>query len=120
MNSNDKKAQNKKSLLSIGVLMLSLAALQSPLWRSQRAAIPVAVRAGGATLLESETPIAQIAIDGNQQASAEIVGDREVLLRGKSLGEARLLIALKDGHTSTYRVVVRSESAQTSRAITPQ
>ena len=120
MNSNDKKAQNKKSLLSIGVLMLSLAALQSPLWRSQQALIPVAVRAGGATLLQSDRPIAQVAMDANQQASAEIVGDREVLVRGKSLGEARLMVALKDGHASTYRVVVRSESAQSSLAIMPQ
>jgi hypothetical protein len=120
MDSNSKKAQNKKSLLSIGVLMLSLAALQGPLWRSQQAIVPVAVRAGGATLLESDRPIAQVSMDSNQQATAEIVGDREVLLRGKALGEARLTVALKDGHLNAYRVVVEAESARTAFTITPR
>jgi hypothetical protein len=111
MESDSKRAQNKKSLLSIGVLMLSLAALQSPLWRSQQANWPVAVRAGGATLLASDRPIANVAIDQALQATAEVVDDHQVLIRGKALGETRLTIASKDGHTSTYRVVVSAQSA---------
>ena len=45
----------------------------------------------------------------NQQATAELVGDREVLIKGKALGEARLIISTKDGHDNTYRVMVQAE-----------
>jgi hypothetical protein len=115
MESESQRAQNKKALLSIGVLMMSLAALQSPLWRSQTAGMstpPIAVRSGGAMLIASDHPIAGVAIDRTQQATAEVVGDREVLIRGKALGEANLTISLKDGKATTYRVVVQSESAR--------
>jgi Pilus formation protein N terminal region len=112
MDSDSQRAQNKKSLLSIGVLMLSLAALQSPLWRAQQAVVQVAVRSGGAALLATDRPIAEVRMEQNQQATAELVGDREVLIKGKALGEARLTISSKDGHTSNYRVTVRAESAQ--------
>jgi Flp pilus assembly secretin CpaC len=112
MESNSKRAQNKKSLLSAGVLLLCLAALQSPLWRTQQMAAPIAVRSGGATLVTTDRTIGEIALDQNQQASAEIVGEREVLIRGKALGETRLTIASKDGHTNMYRVIVEAESAR--------
>jgi hypothetical protein len=105
-------AENKQSLIAIGVLMLSLATLQSPLWRSQTAGGSVSVRSGGATLIASDRPIAQIALDSTAQVSAEVVGDHQVLIRGKALGETQLQIASKDGHTSTYRVIVQSESAK--------
>jgi hypothetical protein len=105
-------AENKQSIIAIGVLMLSLAALQSPLWHSQATGAAVAVRSGGATLFASDRPIAQVALDSTAQATAEVVGDHEVLIRGKALGETQLQIASKDGHTSTYRVVVQSESAK--------
>ena len=114
MESKSERAEHKKSLLSIGVLMLSLAALQSPLWRGAPPVAPIAVRSGGATLIASDHAIARIAVDGPQQATAEVVGEREVLIRGKALGEARLTIALKDGHVNTYRVIVESESAKTA------
>ena len=113
MESDSQRAQNKKSLLSIGVLMLSLAALQGPLFRAQQSSAPVAVRSGGATLISLDRPIGGINLDCTLQASAEVVGDREVLVRGKNLGEAHLTIALKDGHVNTYRVIVESESART-------
>jgi Flp pilus assembly secretin CpaC len=112
MKSSRSSAENKKSLLAIGVLMLSLAALQSPLWRSQTTGIPIAVRSGGATLIASDRPIAQIAVNSGAQATAEVVGDHEVLIRGKALGETQLQIDSKDGHSATYRVVVQSESAK--------
>jgi len=112
MESRRSKAEHKKSLIAIGVLMLSLAALQSPLWRSQVAGAQVAVRSGGATLIASDHPIARVTLDQNAQATAEIVGDHEVLIRGKALGETRLRIVAKDGRTSSYRVVVQSESAK--------
>src|SRR5436305_1179147 len=103
MESHSQRAQNKKSLLSAGVLMLSLAALQGPLWHTQQTLARVAVPSGGATLVRADRAVADVAIDGNQ-AAAEIVGDREVLIRGKELGEARLTISTKDGHTILYRV----------------
>ena len=112
MESNSQRAENKKSLLSIGVLMLSLAALQSPLWRSQQEVVPIAVRSGGAMLVAVDRPIAGVKIDQTQHASAEVVGDHEVLVRGKSMGDAQLIIAAKDGYSRTYRVTVQSESAQ--------
>ena len=112
MESHSERAHNKKSLLSIGVLMLSMAALQGPLWRSQQTIPSIAVRTGGATLVASDRPIAGITIDQTPQATAEVVGDREVLVRGKALGEARLMISSKDGQTRVYRVVVQSETAR--------
>ena len=112
MESVDQRSQNKKSLLSIGVLMLSLAALQSPLWRGQQAIASIGVRTGGATLIASDRPIARISLDQTQLATAEVVGDREVLVRGKAMGESQLTISSKDGQYRTYRVVVQSESAR--------
>jgi hypothetical protein len=112
MESDSQRAQNKKSLLSIGVLMLSLAALQGPLFRAQQAASPIAVRSGGATLLTMDRPIAEIQLDRTHQATAEVVGEREVLVRGKALGETHLRVLLKDGRSNIYRVVVESESAR--------
>ena len=109
MESDSQRAQNKKSLLSVGVLMLSLAALQGPLWRARPAISEIGVRSGGAALIASDRPIAEITMDRNQLVTAEVVGDREVLVRGKARGEARLLISSKDGHTSVYRVVVQSD-----------
>lgn len=106
-----RSAQNKQSLIAVGVLILSLAALQSPLWRSPAAGAPVAVRSGGAALIASDRPIAQVTLNRNNQATAEVVGDYEVLIRGKALGETQLQIVSKDGHTSLYHVVVQSESA---------
>jgi len=112
MESDSQRAHNKKSLLSVGVLMLSLAALQGPLWHTQQTAVSIAVRSGGATVIASDRPIAEIAMDQTPQATAELVGDRDVLVRGKALGEAHLMISLKDGKKRVYRVVVESESAR--------
>jgi hypothetical protein len=112
MESRSQRAENKKSLLSVGVLMLSLAALQGPLWRTQQPSAQIIVRSGGAVLIASDRPVAGVVMDQTQQATAEVVGDREVLVRGKALGEAHLTISSKDGHTSLYRVVVQSESAR--------
>lgn len=117
MESKSQRAQNKKSLLSIGVLMLSLAALQGPLWRAQVAPLQIAVRSGGATLIASDRAIARIAIDQDQTATAEVVGDREVLIRGKALGESHLTIALTDGRSLNYRVRVEAESARSNNAL---
>jgi hypothetical protein len=111
MEGESQRAQNKKSLLSAGVLLLSLAALQSPLWRTQQSMVRVPVRTGGATLVHADRPIAGVTMDENQRAVAEIVGEREVLIRGRALGEAHLTVALQDGRKIAYRVVVLSESA---------
>jgi hypothetical protein len=111
MESPRRRAEHKQSLIAIGALMLSLAALQSPLWRPQ-ASTQVAVRSGGAMLIASDRPISQIAVDQSAQATAEVVGDHEVLIRGKALGETQLRVVSKDGATRTYQVVVQSESAK--------
>lgn len=112
MESHSQRAQNKKSLLSAGLLMLSLAALQGPLWRTQQTLPRVPVPSGGATLVRADRAVAAVALDGDQMASAEIVGVREVLIRGKELGETRLSVSTKDGHVIQYRVVVQAESAR--------
>lgn len=112
MESSPNSAKHKQSLIAIGALMLSLVALQSPLWRPHTSDVTVAVRNGGAALISSDRPIAQIALNQTSGATAEVVGDHEVLIRGVALGETRLQIASKDGHTSTYRIIVQSESAK--------
>ena len=112
MESHSNRARNKKSLIAVGVLMLCLAALQGPLWRSPIAGAAVAVRNGGATLIASDRPISEVALDRPANASAEVVGDYEVLVRGKALGETQLRIVSKDGRVTIYRVIVKSESAK--------
>ena len=62
MESDSRRAHNKKSLLSIGVLMLSLAALQGPLLRMQQAPPVVAVRSGGAALITLDRPIKTLGV----------------------------------------------------------
>ena len=113
MESNSQRAMNKKSLLSIGALMLCLAALQSPLWRTAQPLVTaVAVRSGGATLIASDGPIAGIAVEPAGQVSAEVVGEREVLVRGKAVGAARVVISSKDGQVRTFNVFVRRDRSQ--------
>lgn len=112
MESPSQRADNKKSLLCIGTLTLCLAALQSPLWRGPQATTLVTVRKGGATLIAADRPISGVTVDHNEQVSAEIVGEREVLIRGKALGQAHLTIATQDGRTSTYQLVVQSKTAR--------
>jgi Flp pilus assembly secretin CpaC len=112
MESHSQRAQNKKSLLSAGVLMLSMAALQGPLWRTQQTMARVPVPSGGATLVRADAAVAAVALDDKQQATAEIVGEREVLIRGKELGETRLTVSTRDGQIIRYRLVVQAESAR--------
>ena len=112
MESDSPRAHRKKSLLSLGTLLLCLAALQSPLWRAQSSVMSVPVRTGGATLITADRPIAGVAIDHAEFASAELVAEREVLVRGKALGEASMTVSMQDGHTNRYRVVVQSETAR--------
>lgn len=114
MESQSQRAQNKKSLLSIGTLMLCLAALQSPLWRGQPDVSLVTVRNGGATIIAADRPISSVKVDNNDQIAAEVVGDREVLVRGKALGEAHVIVATQDGRSATYRLMVQAETARTS------
>jgi len=109
--------RNKRSILGIGALMLALAALQSPLWRPGSGAASIAVTEGGATLIASERDIAQVAVSGNDSATAEIVGNHEVLVRGKSRGETRIAILAKDGRTLVYRVNVQPDRTHSSASM---
>lgn len=105
--------EKSKSALAIFVLMLSLAALQSPLWRSP-ATSSLAVRSGGAALVSSQTPVARVMVEQDGQATAEVVGEREVLVRGKAAGQTTLRVVSRDGHATTYRVVVESDAAEST------
>ena len=63
----------------------------------------------------SDRPIAQVTLDQAGPATAELVGDYEVLIRGRVLGETHLKVITRDGHASLNHVTVRSEAARTLR-----
>lgn len=109
---DERRANNKRSLLSIGTLLLCLAALQGPLWRSSAGAALVAVREGRAMLIASDREIAQVAVNQKENATAEVVSGHEVLVRGKSPGDTQLAVTSTDGQTRIYRVSVRPADAR--------
>jgi hypothetical protein len=108
----ESRANNKRSLLYVGTLLLCLAGVQGPLWRSSANVAFVAVREGRAMLIASDRAIAQVAVNQTRNATAEVVGNHEVLVRGKLRGDTELAVTSTDGQTRIYRVSVRPAEAR--------
>jgi len=107
---------HKKNLLSIGVLMLCLTALQSPMWRPHAAPRCITVAAGGSAVVESEREIEKAGILEKHTATPTVSLHR-VVVHGVAPGRTSLVICSKDGATNVYEVVVLAATAVTQQGL---
>lgn len=104
----------KKNLLSIGALILSLAALQSPLWRPHNAIHVVTVEAGTSAVISCDRDIERAGILEKSIATPTFTNPRRLVVHGKTPGRTTLIICSKDGTREMCDVVVKSTSASSS------
>ena len=95
-----------KNALSITALILSMAALQSPLWRPRVAPRSVTAKAGGTATVACEGEIEKAMIFHKRTATLTAPGPGQLMIHGHAPGKTSLLIRYKDGDSAIYEVVV--------------
>ena len=95
-----------KNALGVTVLLLALAALQSPLWRPAVAPRCVTAKAGGTVFFEYEYDIEKATILHGRTASVAATGPRELKIHGNAPGHTCLIIHYKGGESRLYEVVL--------------
>jgi hypothetical protein len=95
-----------KNLLSITALVLSLAALQSPLWRPVIGSPSVTAKSGGTVLFGCDRDIEKATILQGQTATLSLADPHQLVIHAHQPGHTHLLIKFKDGERKLYEVVV--------------
>ena len=95
-----------KNLLSVTSLLLSLAALQGPLWRPHAAPRYVTAKVGGTAVLTYDGAIQRASIFEKRTASLSTGGPHQILIHGHAPGRTSLMIVYQNGERALYRVVV--------------
>ena len=98
--------QKCKSFLAILALLLSLAALQSPLWRPESAPQSITAKAGGTALVNFDGELDRATIFHRKTATLSNVGPGQIMVHGWNPGKTSLLIRCKDGNSTVYEVVI--------------
>jgi hypothetical protein len=94
-----------KNAFSITALLLSLAALQGPLWRSASAG-RVTAKSGGTVLLNYDGDLEKAAIFEKRTATLSSGQPGQLVIHGHKPGKTSLLLRYKDGDSMVYEVVV--------------
>ena len=87
-------------------LLLSLATLQSPLWRPRTAPVCVTAKVGEIAILAYDGEIDKAVIFQMRTASLSSAGSGQLAIYGHEAGKTSLLIRFKDGDSKLYEVVV--------------
>jgi hypothetical protein len=95
-----------KNALSTTALLISLAALQCPLWLPAMATHSVTAKAGGTVVFDYDGDIARATILQGRTANVEATGPRQLMIHGNMPGRTCLIIKNKDGQSRLYEVVV--------------
>ena len=95
-----------KNALSIGALVISLGALQSPLWRPVVAPRCVTAKAGKTVTFEYEYNIEKATILHSRTAGVLASGPRQLMIHGREPGHTCLIIRYKGGESKLFDVVV--------------
>jgi hypothetical protein len=98
------RSTHLKNFLSITALGLSLAALQSPLWRPTPRS--VTAKAGGTVVLTYDGELENAMIFQKRTATLSAAGPGRLVIHGHAPGKTSLLIRYKDGERTVYEVVV--------------
>jgi len=95
-----------KNALSVIALVLSLAALQSPLWRPAGVSRCLTAKAGGTVLLDYGHDIERASILQKRTASLTAAGPHRLMIHAHAPGRTSLIINYRDGQSRLYEVVV--------------
>jgi hypothetical protein len=95
-----------KNALSITALLLSLAALQCPLWLPAVATRTVTAKAGATVFFEYEGRLAKASILQSRTASLSAAGPYKLAIHAHTPGRTCMIIHYKDGRSRLYEVVV--------------
>lgn len=103
-----KKALNRylKNTLSAAALVLSLAALQSPLWPPAVPVLSVTAKAGSTVLLDYGSEMRKAIILQNRTASLSSAGPHQLAIHAHAPGRTALIVTYKNGESRMYDVVV--------------
>ena len=97
-----------KNFLSVLALVLSLAALQSPLWRPRNSARLLTIETGTSMVVAYDRDVEKAGIMQRQTATPVLKSIREVVVHGNAPGRTTLIICSKDGRSERYDVVVKT------------
>ncbi len=92
--------------LSVTALVLSLAAVQSPLWRPVLGTPCFTAKTGGIVFFDYGREIEKATILQSHTASLSAVGPHQLAIHAHAPGHTRMLIKYKDGERKLYDVVV--------------
>jgi len=100
------RSDRRKNLLALLALMLSLAALQSPLWRPAAPPRSLTARAGGSIDVEYDGKLEKAVIFRRGLATLSAGGPGKLVIHAHTPGKTSLLIQFKGGASKVYDVVV--------------
>ena len=103
---NSRNNSHLKNLLAMLALLLSLAALQGPLWRPGEAPRCLTATSGGTVTVAYDRELENAMIFQNATASLSADAKGELVIHGHAPGRTRLIIRYKDGASRVYEVVV--------------
>ena len=95
-----------KKVLSIAALLLSLAALQSPLWRPEAATRSVTAKAGGTVTVPYDGQLDKAVIFRRRMATLSAGSPGQLVIHAHAPGKTSMLIRYKDGDSVLYEVIV--------------
>jgi Flp pilus assembly secretin CpaC len=95
-----------KNALSITALVISLAALQCPLWLPALATHRITAKTGGTAVFDYEHDIEKATILRSTIANISAAGPHQLMIHGNKPGRTTLIINYKDGKSRLYEVVV--------------
>ncbi len=95
-----------KNFFSITAVLLSLAVLQSPLWRPAGAPRCVTTTEGGTVILEYEGQLDSATIFRKETATVSVPAPGRLAIHAHEPGKTSLLMRFKDGESRLYDVVV--------------
>jgi hypothetical protein len=99
-------SESFKEFLSVIALALSLATLQSPLWRPGPAPHCVTAKSGGTALVTFDGELDKATIFQRRTATLSTAGPGQIMVHGREPGKTSLIIRCKDGNSTVYDVVI--------------
>jgi hypothetical protein len=95
-----------KNFLGVSALLLSLAVLQSPLWRPKETPRCVTAKAGGTVVFPYQGELENAMVFRKRTATLSAAGPGKIAIHAHAPGRTSLLIRLKGGESKVYELVV--------------
>jgi hypothetical protein len=95
-----------KNLLSITALLLSLAALQSPLWQPNPSPLSVTAKSGTTVIFAYQGQLQKAIIFHKSNATLSPGSPGQILIHAHHPGKTSMLIQCKDADSRLYELVI--------------